>query len=190
MQVRCPRCGAIIRFDDASREQPAPVTCWMCDSMVAQDSARGDSAPSTVVAPPSFSHERPGTIGLRGGSASQTASLDLQPGDVVKICVTGGLSKGKEFELSKPLTTIGRLGGGADIELNDPEVSRSHCAVEVRRDAILLHDLRSTNGTYLGYHRVSVVRLEPMSSFRIGSSFLQLRLPKLEDSPKDKDLVR
>jgi len=67
------------------------------------------------------------------------------------------------------------MGGGADIEIDDPEVSRSHCAIEVRRDGILLYDLRSTNGTYLRNSQVSVVRLEPTSIFRIGTSWLQLK---------------
>jgi len=152
----------------------------MCDSIVEQDPARA-GAPLTVLTP---SPKRREKTGLRGSLVPETPSLDLQSGDRVTICVSSGRDLNKEFELSKPLTTIGRLGGGADIELDDPEVSRSHCAIEVRRDAILLHDLRSTNGTYLGYDRVSVVRLEPMSHFRIGSSFLQLRLHKSQDSPQ------
>ncbi len=78
--------------------------------------------------------------------------------------------------MSKPLMTIGRLHGGADIEIDDPEVSRSHCAVEVRRDTILLHDLKSTNGTYVEDSRVFATQLESMSTFRIGNSTIQIRI--------------
>jgi pSer/pThr/pTyr-binding forkhead associated (FHA) protein len=85
-------------------------------------------------------------------------------------------------ELSRPLLTIGRLGGGADMEIDDPEISRLHCAVEVRRDAILLHDLRSTNGTYLGGSRVFAARLDESSKFRVGSSFLQVRIQARKDA--------
>jgi Inner membrane component of T3SS, cytoplasmic domain len=186
MQAQCPCCGAIIHFSDSNVGQPSRVTCWMCNSTVEKEPG---SAPLTIVAPSSNRRERVGAIGLRGGPAAETASLDLEPGDLVTICVASGRSVGKDFQLGKPLTTIGRLGGGADIEIDDPEVSRSHCAVEVRRDAILLHDLRSTNGTYLGNDRVSVARLEPMSYFRIGSSFLQLRVPKLQGSSSPQQLV-
>jgi hypothetical protein len=161
----------------------------MCDSLLEQDPARAGSVPPTVVASSSDRHERPGSIRLLGGLATETTALDLQPGDLVTVSVTSGQSLGKEFQLSKPLTTVGRFGGGADIEIDDPEVSRSHCAIEVRSDRILLHDLRSTNGTYLGNYRVSVARLEPMSHFRIGSTFLQLRLPKLHGSPKAQNPV-
>jgi hypothetical protein len=187
MQARCPFCGATIRVADANRGQPLLISCWMCNSVATRDS--GDLAPPTHTAPPSTQHEKPGSIGLRTGSALQTGNPDLQPGDIVEICVVGGPSQGKEFELNKPLTTIGRIGGGADIQIDDPLVSRSHCAVEVRRDGILLHDLRSTNGTYLDDFRISVVRLGLMWSFRIGSSFLQLKLSKRQGSPEAQHVV-
>ena len=92
----------------------------------------------------------------------------------INLSVISGPSQGMKCDLSRPLITIGRLGGGADIEIDDPEVSRLHCSVEVRRDAIFLTDLRSTNGTYLGDTRVFGARLDEMSIFRIGSTSLQL----------------
>jgi pSer/pThr/pTyr-binding forkhead associated (FHA) protein len=70
--------------------------------------------------------------------------------------------------------TIGRVGGKADIQIDDPEVSRLHCSVEVRGDAILLHDLRSTNGTFVSDSGVVSARLKKMSQFRIGSSDLRI----------------
>jgi len=38
---------------------------------------------------------------------------------------------------------------GADIPLNDPEISRHHCLLEVRDMHIDLKDMDSTNGTFL-----------------------------------------
>ena len=72
--------------------------------------------------------------------------------------------------------TIGRLGGDADIQIDDPGVSRLHCAPEVRRDAILLHDLRSRNGTFVDNSQVMAARLRNESQFRIGSSCLQIEI--------------
>jgi len=40
-----------------------------------------------------------------------------------------GPSKGEKHTLSKPRVTLGRKG--ADIPLNDPEISRHHCLLEV-----------------------------------------------------------
>lgn len=70
--------------------------------------------------------------------------------------------------------TIGRVGGKADIQIDDPEVSRLHCAVEVRGNTILLSDLGSTNGTFVDNSRVLAARLNKMSQFRVGSSYLEI----------------
>jgi len=71
------------------------------------------------------------------------------------------------------------LGGGADIEIDDAEVSRLHCSIEVRDRTILLHDLSSMNGTFIGDSRVMAGRLEHQSTFRIGTTVLQVNiLPK------------
>ena len=64
-----------------------------------------------------------------------------------------------------PLATIGRLGGGADIEIDDRQVSRLHCALEVKDSSVLLRDLRSTNGTYVADQRVLSAKLE--TSWRV-----------------------
>ena len=72
--------------------------------------------------------------------------------------------------------TIGRVGGKADIQIDDPEVSRLHCAVEVRGDTILLSDLGSTNGTFVDNSRVLAARLNKMSQFRVGSSYLEINV--------------
>jgi pSer/pThr/pTyr-binding forkhead associated (FHA) protein len=101
---------------------------------------------------------------------------------MMKIRVVAGLSRGMEFELSRPLMTIGRLGGDADIQINDPEVSRLHCSIEVRGDAIVLHDLQSKNGTFVEESQVLAARLSGMSQFRIGTSSLQVEI--LSESEK------
>jgi pSer/pThr/pTyr-binding forkhead associated (FHA) protein len=127
-------------------------------------------------------HERSRDSRLEDALNSQTASLTLPQSKTIKIFVITGSSQGMERELSRPLMTIGRLGGGADMEIDDPEVSRLHCVVEVRRDTILLRDLRSTNGTYLGDSRVFAARLDEMSRFRIGSSLLQVSIQRHKDA--------
>ena len=171
MQVRCPQCGSKIRLEDV-QDAPQVVRCWMCRSTV--DSFVHDPGPETLRALSSLPQEMSGPIGLLVNSFPEAANGELPAGKQVKLCVLEGASQGTEFELAKSITTIGRLGGGADLEIDDPEVSRSHCAIEVRPEGILLHDLRSTNGTYLRGSRISVFRLASTSIFRIGNSHLQL----------------
>jgi S-DNA-T family DNA segregation ATPase FtsK/SpoIIIE len=105
---------------------------------------------------------------------SETTSLTLPLDKTINLVVVSGLSQGTKCEFFQPLLTVGRVGAGADLEIDDPEVSRLHCAVEVRRDGVFLTDLRSTNGTYLSDVRVFGARLDEMSIFRIGSTSLQL----------------
>jgi Inner membrane component of T3SS, cytoplasmic domain len=172
MQVHCPRCGSRIHLDD-SPDAPRIVRCWMCRSIIEHTPA--DPGPPTVLVSSPVPRDRPGPIGLSETSFPEAANLNLPAGTHVKISVVEGPSQGREFEITRSITTIGRIGGGADIEIDDPGVSRSHCAIEVRRDQILLYDLRSTNGTFLGNSNVSVAGLEPRAIFRIGTSQLQLK---------------
>ena len=72
--------------------------------------------------------------------------------------------------------TIGR-SAEADVPLDDPDVSRLHCAVTVAADGrVSVADLHSTNGTSLDGTRVTdrPVRLGPGSLLRIGESALRL----------------
>jgi hypothetical protein len=144
----------------------------MCRSII--DSVPSHAGPDTLAVPSSALRDTPSPIGLSVNSFPEAAHQKLPEGTSVEICVVEGPSQGLKFEITKSITTIGRKGGGADVEIDDPEVSRSHCAIEVRREGILLHDLRSTNGTYLRGSRVTVARLSPMAIFRIGTSHLQL----------------
>jgi Inner membrane component of T3SS, cytoplasmic domain len=178
MSILCPNCGAKLHLDEKqlARRRPAQVRCWMCTGNVELGSRSVESGPPTIALSSSALHERSRDFRLNGSLKSQTISLTLPQHKTIKISVLTGPSQGMECELSRPLMTIGRLGGGADIEIDDSEVSRLHCAIEVRRDAILLQDLRSTNGTYLGNSRVFTARLQAKSQVRIGSSLLQVSI--------------
>lgn len=148
------------KTDSRSVKQPEP--------------AEEEMGPRTIAVSSAKPHERSKDARLAGARDSRTSSLTLPQDKTIKISVMTGPSQGKEYDLLRPLVTLGRLGGGADIEIDDAEVSRVHCTVEVRRDAILLHDMRSTNGTFLGETRVFSARLEEMSTFRIGSTLLRV----------------
>ena len=173
MTLRCPHCGAMLHSKDVELTDAAPSTCWMCTLPIPAEESSRQISPPTIARQHSKSRNRSGAI--RAAIDAPSKTLCLPDDRQIKIYVLGGPSRGKEFDLSRPLMTIGRLHGGADIEINDPEVSRSHCAVELRRDMILLHDLKSTNGIYIGDSRVFAAQLDATSTFRIGHSILQIR---------------
>ncbi|CAM5734299.1 FHA domain-containing protein OS=Streptomyces alboniger OX=132473 GN=CP975_13470 PE=4 SV=1 [Streptomyces alboniger] len=71
---------------------------------------------------------------------------------------------------------IGR-SADADVPLDDPDVSRLHCAVTVATDGrVSVADLTSTNGTTLDGTRVGTrpVRFAPGALLRLGESALRL----------------
>ena len=63
------------------------------------------------------------------------------------------------FHLNLGSHTLGR-GESADITVNDPSVSTQHAELEVKKDGIvLIRDLNSTNGTFVGSEKISEVKV-------------------------------
>ncbi|MFH8409997.1 FtsK/SpoIIIE domain-containing protein [Streptomyces sp. NPDC018019] len=74
----------------------------------------------------------------------------------------------------------------ADVPLDDPDVSRLHCAVTVEPDgSVLVADLHSTNGTAVGDTEVGErpVPLPPGALLRIGESALRLQAAPAQPDP-------
>jgi hypothetical protein len=178
MLTRCPYCGASLHQAGANPAQN-PVKCWMCTAPLPQDEI-AKPAPkmsnATVVIRPLRDRERGrvGALRLDENSSPHTKTLILPQNEIIRLEVLEGAKTGTLFDLSKALMTIGRLGGGADIEIDDPEVSRLHCSIEVRRDAILLQDMHSKNGTFMGDSRVFTAKLRADSEFRVGGTLLRV----------------
>lgn len=81
-------------------------------------------------------------------SSSGSRGFGLPSGKAIALLVIGGLSSGSKYPLTKPRTTIGQAGAGADVEIHDPRVSALHCVVGVTDGMVRLYDLDSANGTY------------------------------------------
>ncbi len=64
------------------------------------------------------------------------------------------------FRLEKQEMTLGRSAGN-DIVIQNDSISRRHVIFEIREDFVLLHDLNSSNGTFLCGHRVADAVLAP-----------------------------
>ena len=183
MPARCPHCGASLHREGEDPAQSNPTKCWMCNVALptAQTTVRGprrNMDSTTLVMRPLAERNRPGALRLDDNALTQTKTLVLPADQVIRLSIVEGLHQGEIFDLSRPLMTIGRMGGGADIQIDDTEVSRLHCSIEVRRDAIVLQDLRSTNGTFINDARVFSARIEPASRIRVGKTVMRIdRLP-------------
>ena len=103
--------------------------------------------------------------------------LRLPEGKTISLSVISGPAKGLVQTIDKPLIVLGRT---ADISINDPKVSRWHCALEVQGDSVRLRDLDSSNGTFVGEERVRSAELRHLSEFRLGSCLILVTItPKL-----------
>ncbi len=72
-----------------------------------------------------------------------------------------------EYELSKECVSIGRHESN-DIPLEDSKASRYHAQVLCHAGGVYLHDLNSTNGTFLSNNKITVHALENGEEFSIG----------------------
>jgi len=90
----------------------------------------------------------------------------------VVLTVMSGPGKGEVHRLTKPRVILGRQG--ADIPIDDPEISRHHCLLEVRETYINLKDMDSTNGTFFDGERARAAMLQDGTEFRIGESLIRV----------------
>jgi len=94
------------------------------------------------------------------------------------LAVIQGAATGQIFQVTKTRTVIGR--SGADINIDDPESSRQHAALEIVGDVAILRDLGSTNGTWIELDRIEQHQLNNQQEFRIGSHVLMFIVTEVE----------
>lgn len=106
------------------------------------------------------------------GEKGPPANPELPAGLQVVLDATAGPHRGQRFRLARRSTVLGRHG--ADLVLNDEQVSARHAQIEVHsKDKITIKDLASKNGTRVNDKLVSAVKLRHGDVITLGqSSFL------------------
>ncbi len=91
------------------------------------------------------------------------------------VAVIEGANEGETVSLDEVPILIGR-GSDAAIRLDDDYVSTRHARIASSGDQWFVEDLGSTNGTYMGSHRLTQpTTLQLGSKVRIGKTTLELR---------------
>lgn len=99
---------------------------------------------------PSFSQPTPSVV----PNASPTGATPPARRSLASLEILNeGPAKGTRFEISSPLTHVGR-GDHNDVAIHDESVSESHAKIQRREDAWYIVDMDSTNGTYVSGNRV------------------------------------
>ncbi len=79
---------------------------------------------------------------------------------------------GLKKDLQPGTYTLGR-GTEVDIQIHDPGISRKHLSITVD-ERVVITDLNSTNGTFLGTDRVQEIIVEDTISFRVGVTEIKI----------------
>jgi len=179
VKTRCAKCGGTIEIENpllgsstmAADERIAPPPA---PAPAPEESLRTQRTP---VQPPATKPEA-GTATVAGGDAQRMGLLQLPKNKRFSLAVIQGIATGQIFPISKTRTLIGRTG--ADINIDDPEASRQHAALEIVADVAILRDLGSTNGTWIELDRVDQHQLSNQQEFRIGSHVLMFIVTDVE----------
>ncbi|GER31714.1 SMAD/FHA domain-containing protein [Striga asiatica] len=67
------------------------------------------------------------------------------------------------FEIDSNVVTVGRVGDKADIVISVPTVSAVHARIQKTEENLLITDLDSTNGTFIGEKRLQPGVVYPAS---------------------------
>jgi len=80
---------------------------------------------------------------------------------------------GRTHELKVDKTTIGRVEDNT-FQIAEPSVSSHHCEILLKGSDVMVHDLNSTNGTFINGEKVSESILKPGQILRLGQ--IEMRL--------------
>jgi hypothetical protein len=176
MKACCTHCGAEHSLKDGEFGGHAKVQfrCSKCGkSTVVEIKRRVDS---TVVMSPLPTFARAAGTSANSPLPPVDPTLRLPATAHVILTIVSGPSKGTSHTLTKPRVILGREG--ADIALDDPEISRHHCLLEVRETYINLKDMDSTNGTFFEEERARAAMLQDGTEFRIGGSVIRVNFQR------------
>jgi serine phosphatase RsbU (regulator of sigma subunit) len=121
-------------------------------------------------------------------STSQVASSPVE--HVHYLVVAEGPEHGRIVEVSDQPVTIGRASP-SDVVLQDIELSRTHCRVQLQDNGIVVQDLASTNGTFVHGRRLTgPVRLQRGSTVRVGRHVLKYERGTTSELLQNRDFDR
>jgi predicted Zn finger-like uncharacterized protein len=172
MRATCTHCRTehVLKDADVGIHPKVQFHCSKCGRVTIVENTRRPDATMVISPLPSFARSNTASSNLQLLEQDDGAKLPATKN--VTLTVVSGPGKGAVHKLLKPRVVVGREG--ADIALQDPEISRHHCVLEVRGDYVNLRDLDSTNGTFYEEERARAAMLSSGSEFRIGETILRL----------------
>ncbi|MEI7731692.1 MAG: FHA domain-containing protein [Verrucomicrobiota bacterium] len=105
---------------------------------------------------------------------------------MAKLVVLSEGYTGLTYELKVEKTTIGRVDDNT-LCIPEASVSSHHCEIHLRGTEVVIKDLDSTNGTFIGGNQIHEATLKPGQILRLGN--LQMRLESDQAAPPKKQVL-
>jgi DNA-binding NtrC family response regulator len=115
------------------------------------------------------------TADRRGGTEENTNVRRPALETIPRLTAVSGPGAGRALAMTSAVATAGRHATN-DLVVADPRVSGVHLDLRRVGDRVHVRDAGSTNGTWMGPHRVTEVELAPGGEVTIGSTLLRLDL--------------
>jgi predicted Zn finger-like uncharacterized protein len=177
-RTKCSKCGGAIEIENpllgASTLPPNATMPPPPAAPPVPEVLQTRKTPLQAVAPPAVD----AGVTLGGADAHRMGLIQLPKDKRFSLAVIQGAATGQIFPISKTRTVVGR--SGSDINLDDPEASRQHAALEIVGDVAILRDLGSTNGTWIELDRIEQHELNNQQEFRIGSHVLMFIVTEVD----------
>jgi predicted Zn finger-like uncharacterized protein len=186
VKTRCAKCGGSIEIENpmlgAFTLPPGNMSpAAEPPAVPSHDAPELQTKPNvlTVPGPPKGGgEEQVGGETVTGRDLHKMGVIELPKDKRFSLAVIQGPATGQIFQITKTRTTVGR--SGADVNLDDPEASRQHAALEILGETAVLRDLGSTNGTFIDIDRIDQHQLTNQMEFRIGSHVLMFIVTEVE----------
>ena len=101
------------------------------------------------------------------------------------VVLSEGLT-GRSHELKAETTSVGRVEDNV-FQIPDPSVSSHHCEILLKGTDVFVHDLNSTNGTFINGQQITEAPLKPSQILRLGQ--VEVRLEGDQSSAAQKKLT-
>jgi DNA-directed RNA polymerase subunit RPC12/RpoP len=177
MLIRCPSCGSTFELADDDPRAGTRASCPHCGRVVVAQGARADGPVGVADTTMPLRAVRDSDLEpVQAGTGPSPVAPVESPARRVSLAILSGPQAGEVFRLDQWRVIVGRSGGDvrADIEIDDPQVSRAHAAIESHGTKVVLQDLGSSNGTFVGEERVESMELADRDEFRVGTTRLML----------------
>ncbi len=157
MEIKCPYCGSNFAVDSIDKQG---IACPSCKQTILPEALSQDTV-----------------VGI--GDTGHKIPADIR----VSLSVIEGKDTGKTFRIDKPAFTIGREK--ADLVLNDTQVSRKHASIQFHDRRIILKDLGSTNGTFIGTKQITEEELKHLDEITIGDTRMLVTITGISEEPSE-----